>query len=87
MYDVLKNHLTHGAYTLQDAQGRIDYFVASGHIHPAQAVELHAIADKNANQAGGLAEEMQELRRELEEIKQMIVASDGDLAEAERLGD
>ena len=76
MYDVLKNHLTHGAYTLKDAEERIDYFVASGRITPTQAAELHAVAGDNANGPGGLADEVQALRRELEDIKRLFAGDD-----------
>jgi|GEM_PF-2604070 len=76
MYEVLKNHLTHGTYTLQDAEERIDYFVATGRIVPAQAEELQAIANSNANSPSGLADEVQGLRREVEELKRRFGGGD-----------
>jgi len=76
MYDVLKNHLSHGHYTFQDAEERIDYFVATGRISPAQATELLAIANHNANSPGGLADELLALRRELEEIKRRFIGDE-----------
>ncbi|MCL2810312.1 MAG: hypothetical protein FWD25_00265 [Clostridia bacterium] len=76
MYDVLKNHLTHGNYTLEDAEERIDYFVATGRIAPVQAAELQGIANSNASSPGGLADELQALRRELEDIKRRFAGDD-----------
>jgi len=76
MYDVLRNHLIHGTYTLQDAEERIDYFVAAGRMSPAQAAELQTIANDNADSLGGLADEVQALRRELEDIKRLFAGDD-----------
>ena len=70
MYDVLKNHLTHGTYTAQDSEERINYFVASGHITPTQANELRAVAGGKAGKPDGLTGEVRELRQEAEELRQ-----------------
>jgi len=71
MYDVLKNHLTHGTYTAQDSEERVNYFVASGHITPTQANELRAVAGGKAGKPDGLTGEvLRELRQEAEELRQ-----------------
>lgn len=46
MFDVLKNYLESGDYTVTDGQRRIDYAVARGRITPEQAAELAAIVEQ-----------------------------------------
>ena len=48
MYEVLKNVLETTVYTLEDAEGRIDYAVARGRVTPEEASELLNLAAVHA---------------------------------------
>lgn len=48
MYEVMKNLFSTTTYTLEDAEGRIDYAVARGRITPEQAQELLTLAQAHA---------------------------------------
>jgi len=73
VYDVLKNHLTHGAYGLEDAKKRIYCLVAAGQIDPSQVDELIALAEANASAPRNVEQELSELRQGLEVTRRAVV--------------
>lgn len=69
MYDVLKNYLTYGTYTLDDAKSRIDYGVAAGRITADQAAELLEIAAAHATRTPEIADKVAALETRVEGIE------------------
>lgn len=77
MYDVLKNYLTYGSYTPDDAKSRIDYGVAAGRIAADQAAELLAIAEAHATQTPEVADKIAALETRVDGIETAMNALAG----------
>ncbi len=77
MYDVLKNYLTYGTYTPDDAKSRIDYGVAAGRITADQAAELLAIAEAHATRTPEVADKIAALETRVDGIETAMNALAG----------